>query len=61
MRGGPPGARVRWTIFSQMRTYLDFEKPIAELESKVAELRTLAAQQNSVSISEELGTETVAA
>ena len=37
-----------------MRTYLDFEKPIAELESKVAELRTLAAQQNSVSISEEL-------
>ena len=28
-----------------MRTYLDFEKPIAELESKVAELKALAAEQ----------------
>jgi hypothetical protein len=28
---------------SPIRTYLDFEKPIAELESKVAELRALAA------------------
>ena len=37
-----------------MRTYLDFEKPIAELESKVAELRALAAEQRSVSIDEEL-------
>ncbi len=37
-----------------MRTYLDFEKPIAELESKVAELRALAAEQGSVSIQEEL-------
>src|SRR6185312_10993312 len=38
----------------RMRTYLDFEKPIAELESKVAELKTLAADQRSVSIEEEL-------
>src|SRR6187455_3479556 len=37
-----------------MRTYLDFEKPIAELESKVAELKELAAEQRSVSIEEEL-------
>ena len=37
-----------------MRTYLDFEKPIAELESKVAELKALAAEQGSVSIQEEL-------
>jgi acetyl-CoA carboxylase carboxyl transferase subunit alpha len=37
-----------------MRTYLDFEKPIAELESKVAELKALAASQPSVSIQEEL-------
>jgi acetyl-CoA carboxylase carboxyl transferase subunit alpha len=37
-----------------MRTYLDFEKPIAELESKVAELKALAAEQPSVSIEEEL-------
>jgi acetyl-CoA carboxylase carboxyl transferase subunit alpha len=37
-----------------MRTYLDFEKPIAELESKVAELKMLAAEQRSVPIEEEL-------
>ena len=37
-----------------MRTYLDFEKPIAELESKVAELKALAAEQHSMSIEEEL-------
>ena len=37
-----------------MRTYLDFEKPIAELESKVAELKALATDDDSVPISEEL-------
>ena len=37
-----------------MRTYLDFEKPIAELESKVAELKALAADDDSVPISDEL-------
>ena len=37
-----------------MRTYLDFEKPIAELESKVAELRALATDDDSVPITEEL-------
>jgi acetyl-CoA carboxylase carboxyl transferase subunit alpha len=37
-----------------MRTYLDFEKPIAELESKVAELKAIAGEQPSVSIEEEL-------
>ena len=26
-----------------MRSYLDFEKPVAELDSKIDELRTLAA------------------
>ncbi|XSG83640.1 MAG: acetyl-CoA carboxylase carboxyltransferase subunit alpha [Methyloligella sp. ZOD6] len=39
-----------------MRTYLDFEKPIAELESKVAELKALADDDSAVSISEELQT-----
>jgi acetyl-CoA carboxylase carboxyl transferase subunit alpha len=37
-----------------IRTYLDFEKPIAELESKIAELTELNAGHNSVSISEEI-------
>jgi acetyl-CoA carboxylase carboxyl transferase subunit alpha len=38
-----------------VRTYLDFEKPIAELESKVAELRALSSEEDgSVSITEEV-------
>jgi acetyl-CoA carboxylase carboxyl transferase subunit alpha len=38
-----------------LRTYLDFEKPIAELESKVSELKALAADDDaSVSITEEV-------
>ncbi len=38
-----------------MRTYIEFEKPIAELESKVAELRSLAEGDGSnVSIGEEI-------
>ena len=39
-----------------MRTYLDFEKPIAELESKVEELRSLEDNGNGVSIAEEIAT-----
>lgn len=37
-----------------MRTYLDFEKPVAELESKVAELRSLTENENGVSIADEI-------
>ncbi|WP_373502029.1 acetyl-CoA carboxylase carboxyltransferase subunit alpha [Aestuariivirga sp.] len=37
-----------------MPTYLDFEAPLAELEGKIAELRTLAAGENSVSIADEV-------
>ena len=36
------------------RTYLDFEKPIAELESKVTELKALENAENSVSIGDEI-------
>ncbi|MDB5509651.1 MAG: acetyl-CoA carboxylase subunit alpha [Hyphomicrobiales bacterium] len=36
-----------------MRSYLDFEKPVAELEAKVEELRALATE-DSVAINEEL-------
>src|ERR1043165_8795247 len=38
-----------------MRTYLDFEKPVAELEAKVEELRAVGASGDSVAISEEVG------
>ncbi|MGI9384836.1 MAG: acetyl-CoA carboxylase carboxyltransferase subunit alpha [Methyloligellaceae bacterium] len=39
-----------------MRTYLDFEKPIAELESKVAELRDMSRGEGSLSILDEITT-----
>src|SRR5215472_4504988 len=37
-----------------VRTYLDFEKPIAELESKVAELRAINIDEGSSAIAEEV-------
>src|SRR5262249_54573466 len=36
------------------RTYLDFEKPIAELESKVSELRALNVDEGSAGITDEV-------
>jgi acetyl-CoA carboxylase carboxyl transferase subunit alpha len=38
-----------------MRSYLDFEKPVAELEAKVEELRALAAEGQAVEIEDEVG------
>jgi acetyl-CoA carboxylase carboxyl transferase subunit alpha len=38
-----------------MRTYLDFEKPVAELEAKLEELRALSASDDGVSIGDEVG------
>jgi acetyl-CoA carboxylase carboxyl transferase subunit alpha len=37
-----------------MRSYLDFEKPVAELEAKVEELRALETGENAVVIGEEI-------
>ena len=37
-----------------MRSYLDFEKPVAELEAKVEELRALEAEGDAVIIGEEI-------
>ncbi len=37
-----------------MRTYLDFEKPVAELEGKIAELRALASDDDTVSLDGEV-------
>ncbi len=37
-----------------MRTYLDFEKPVAEIEAKIEELRTVASADDAVPIGEEL-------
>ncbi len=38
-----------------MRSYLDFEKPVAELEAKVEELRAMASTDNAVSVTDEIG------
>ena len=35
-------------------TYLDFEKPLAELETKIAELEAVAAQEGGPQINDEL-------
>src|SRR5262250_1983122 len=37
-----------------MRSYLDFEKPVAELEAKVAELRALESSDSPAAIGEEI-------
>ena len=38
-----------------MTSYLDFEKPVADLEGKIAELKSLATSDQAVSIDEEVG------
>ena len=37
-----------------MRSYLDFEKPVAELEAKMAELRALESSDSAAAIGEEI-------
>ncbi|MEC9346872.1 MAG: acetyl-CoA carboxylase carboxyltransferase subunit alpha [Pseudomonadota bacterium] len=39
-----------------MQTYLDFEKPIAELEAKVRELQRLAGSDSALDVESEVGT-----
>ena len=48
------GPRATSNSWAAMRTYLDFEKPVAELEAKVFELRELAEKGDAVAISDEL-------
>jgi acetyl-CoA carboxylase carboxyl transferase subunit alpha len=48
-RPGVDGAEL---IF--MKSYLDFEKPVAELQAKIAELRTLGENGDGVAIDEEV-------
>src|SRR6201985_3354671 len=37
-----------------MRSYLDFEKPVAEIEAKVAELRALESSDSATAFGEEI-------
>jgi acetyl-CoA carboxylase carboxyl transferase subunit alpha len=41
-------------VVSVMRSYLDFEKPVAELEAKVEELRVMQADGDAVAIGDEI-------
>ena len=52
--GAKAGPVLGITSPAAMRSYLDFEKPVAELEAKVLELRELAAKGDAVAIGEEL-------
>jgi acetyl-CoA carboxylase carboxyl transferase subunit alpha len=45
------GCNPVWLL---MRAYLDFEKPVAELEAKVEELRALAETGDAIAIGEEI-------
>ena len=38
-----------------MRTYLDFEKPVADLQGKVQELRSLGTAGDAITVEEEIG------
>ena len=40
---------------ASIRSYLDFEKPVAELEAKVEELRAMQAAGNGADIGEDIG------
>jgi acetyl-CoA carboxylase carboxyl transferase subunit alpha len=37
-----------------MRSYLDFEKPVAELEAKIEEMRALQAADNAIAVGDEI-------
>jgi len=51
MRAGPPARQTNWIM---MRSYLDFEKPVAEIEAKADELRALEAKGEGYALSEEI-------
>jgi acetyl-CoA carboxylase carboxyl transferase subunit alpha len=50
----PGSAGLRAPEKARMRTYLDFEKPVAELEAKAEELRVLETGESAAAIGEEI-------
>jgi acetyl-CoA carboxylase carboxyl transferase subunit alpha len=52
MRRNHPARNLNWTT---MRSYLDFEKPVAELEAKADELRALQAKGEGYALADEIG------
>ncbi len=51
MRRNHPARNLNWTT---MRSYLDFEKPVAELEAKADELRALQAKGEGYALADEI-------
>jgi acetyl-CoA carboxylase carboxyl transferase subunit alpha len=54
LRRRGPGARIFRVFSVQMRSYLDFEKPVAELDAKVEELRALQGSGEAVDVDDEV-------
>lgn len=50
----PPGQATGRNGFGAMRTYLDFEKPVADLQGKIRELRSMSADGDAIAIEEEI-------
>ena len=57
-RPSGPNAEERLALEKNVpvRFYLDFEKPIAELEAKITELKQMSSEEGGVSISTEIET-----
>lgn len=53
--GAPRTAPARNLNWITMRSYLDFEKPVAELEAKADELRALDAKGEGYALADEIG------
>jgi len=50
MMRGDIAPQDQWPRRAGMQSYLDFEKPVADLEGKIAELKAMAASDQAVSI-----------
>src|SRR5918998_4837313 len=55
MRSASLPGRFKVRAPTLMRSYLDFERPVAELEAKLEELRALGESQDAVAISDDIG------
>ena len=56
LRRATPVSRSRRQPFrARMRSYLDFEKPVADLQGKIQELRSLGEKDDGVAIGDEIG------
>jgi acetyl-CoA carboxylase carboxyl transferase subunit alpha len=55
LRAKRPDLTAKACVYSRMRIFLDFEKPVSDLQGKVQELRSLEKEGDAVAIGEEIG------